>query len=646
MVQRPRRSSQKGSSAPPAEEEALLQRLKEALSDAEIRRVVASAVLVLDGPSQKRLLARLAPETAAALVPALAPPRKDARSPKPAPVAAGKGKVRQEWDRLWQDWAHVVDESGAEHGDYVHQDADWEAPYLDPYSIANDLDAIASRIRGLMPRVIAEGIASDFSFAQAIREMDDALYAGLPDWIADGSGEPCCLGREATACLLEWEWTVAQREGRDAAAFLDDIRDLETSLKKVDLDDQAMTTFVSGLSDEQLRALLASMERQRSSPRWADAFTHAHGCWPGILRHLFKRWNPTRFAEISRANIAQDWTLALPLVASAVKRKAFAEAATIIDEALRARLRLDETKRWNPCEELLVQQLSRYGEDEGTKLATLLRRWWETAQGQGQQDLAAALALQITALDSAEDGERMLDAFRAFPPQFHPIREALFANWRALIVGRTLDIWRDGDRVACGDWVSALVDAARAGPGGAALFHDAVRAALEEARAVRVATPQPMWSQRWNPHQGATESLFALAILTRDLDATVPTLKGLAPKLWKLFAAENHDVRKRLAATRRRWCKFLGGESLVPEIVTFWRENAVRFVPDPGSITGDYSHSTDWLAAVREINPKAASEVCARWAAAYHRKRNLWRDLAQRNFPIPPGVRGSRELEG
>jgi hypothetical protein len=80
--------------------------------------------------------------------------------------------------------------------------------------------------------------------------------------------------------------------------------------------------------------------------------------------------------------------------------------------------------------------------------------------------------------------------------------------------------------------------------------------------------------------------------------------------------------------------------------VTFWRENAVRFVPDPGSITGDYSHSTDWLAAVREINPKAASEVCARWAAAYHRKRNLWRDLAQRNFPIPPEVRGSRELEG
>ena len=119
MVQSSRRSFRKRSSAVPPEEDALLRRLEEALSDEEIRRVVASAVLVLDGASQKRLLARLGPETAAALVPALAPPRKDARSPKPAMVAAGKGKLRQEWDRLWQDWAHVVDESGAEHGDYV-----------------------------------------------------------------------------------------------------------------------------------------------------------------------------------------------------------------------------------------------------------------------------------------------------------------------------------------------------------------------------------------------------------------------------------------------------------------------------------------------------------------------------------------------
>ena len=100
------------------EEDSLLRRLDEALSEEEIRRMVASSLLVLDDASRKRLLAR---------------------SQKAAVPAAGKGKLRQEWDRLWQEWNRIIDESGAEHGDYVHQDADWEPPYIDTYSIGLDL---------------------------------------------------------------------------------------------------------------------------------------------------------------------------------------------------------------------------------------------------------------------------------------------------------------------------------------------------------------------------------------------------------------------------------------------------------------------------------------------------------------------------
>ena len=195
---------------------------------------------------------------------------------------------------------------------------------------------------------------------------------GDPLWEESECGDRC-LGPEATACLLEWEWASAQREGRDAPAFLDDVRDLETRLDNVGLDDKAIRSFVLGLSDEHLRSVLASMVRQRSSARWADAFTRAHGCWAEILRVLSQRWNPALHAEISRANIAQDWTLALPLVKNAVKRKAFAEAATLIDEALRSRLRLDRGARWEPREELLVQRAQAYyGEEGSAKLATLL----------------------------------------------------------------------------------------------------------------------------------------------------------------------------------------------------------------------------------------------------------------------------------
>lgn len=369
VFKRSRRSSHKKSSGALSQEDSLLQRLDEALSEEEIRRVVASSLLVLDDASRKRLLARVAPETAAALISALDPPRKTARNQKATVPAAGKGKLRQEWDRLWQEWARIVDETGAETGDYVHQDADWEPPYIDTYSIGLDLDAVAAKMHSLIPRVIAEGIDPGFSFAQAIREMDEGLYVGQLDWVVEGIGEDCCLGPKATTCLLEWEWKAAQGEGRDAAAFLDEVRDLEAGLHQVVLDGQAIKTFVRGLSHEQRQIVLASMERQRLSPRWTEAFTRAYGCWAEILRDLSKRWKPELHLEISRANIAQDWTLALPLVEDAVKRKAFAEATDIIDEALRSRLRRAANERWKPCEELLVErEVWNHGDDQSPRL--------------------------------------------------------------------------------------------------------------------------------------------------------------------------------------------------------------------------------------------------------------------------------------
>jgi hypothetical protein len=628
-----RRASGKRPAVPP-EEDTLLRGLEAALSDDEIRRVLACALLVLDDDARERLLACLAPETGAALGPVLSRPRARAGASKAPAAAAGKGKLRQDWDRLWAEWDEVVEESGQEHGKYIRQDADWEQPYLDTTSVERDLEAIASRIRALIPRVVAP----EFSFAHTLDEMDEALFAGLPDWIEPG--ERCHLGAEATACLLAWEWAVAEREGRDASAFLDGIRDLEARLKKIALDHDVIQIFVLALSDEQLRSVLANMVRQRSSARWGDAFSRARGCWAEIVRKLSRRWNPVLHAETSRANIAQDWTLALPLIEDAVKRKSLTEAATLIDEALRSRLRLDKPAGWEPREELLVErEHSYYGDDESAKLAALLRRWQQIANAQGQADLAAALALQIVALRKAEHGDVMLEAFAAIPQQFQTMRDGLFAQWRALIARRTLQIWHDDRKVTCGDWVASLVDSARAGAKGAKAFRAAVRAALDEARANLADKPKPARGWHCTAHHRGPSSLFALAVLTRDLDATAPTFKKAAPRLWRLLDAESSEERNALAATRRTWCARLGGPSLIPEVMGFWRQHATSFVPDPGATTGDYSMIADWLAAVEELNPNAAREMISGWVTAHHRKRNLWRDLAQRGVRVPAELR-------
>lgn len=635
----------KTSPTAPFEDDALVRRIDAALSEDEIRLVLAVALRGLSDANRTDLLGRLPSETAATVGALLSPPPRAAVRERPQVPVASKGKLRQEWDRLWQQWQAVVEETTHERGKYVEQEADWESPYVDITAVSDDLDAIAAKMRPLIPRILAAGAAPDFSFAEAVKDLNEDLFADLPEWLDPRLGDGCFLGPEATSCLLEWEWATAQRDGRAAPAFVDDLRDLESGLGELGLDMQTIEEFVLGLSNEDLRALLESITRQRDSERWKDAFARAHGCWAVILRQLARRWDPALFAETSRANIAQDWTLSIPLVKAAIKRKAHAEAATLIDEALRSLLRPDKSGGWDPRQQLLTHRVwsGGYDGEKSPNVANLLGLWQTTAEAQNQADLAAALAIQITALSDIDEGDVMLDALRAVPPRFEKVRAALFADWRKHVVIRTLQTSETTLPARCGGWVGALVDAAWTSRGAAAGFGAAVRAALEEARAAPEQALRPALAG-WSPsHERHARPLFPLAILTRDLDATSPTLNKVAPRLFKLLGAQIGSERNRLDSTRRAWCKRLGGPSLLPEVIAFWRDNAARFVPDPGGYTGDYAASADWLAAVHEINPAAAGELLARWVEPHLKKRNLWRDLAQRGLSIPDGVASSRK---
>jgi hypothetical protein len=531
-----RNRSRRKRSAVSSGEEALQARLEAALSERELRRVLAAALVDLDDGARARLVARVGADTGAALGLALKAPPRGGRRARAAIPPAGKGKALQEWERLWGEWDAVVLDTGHEGGAYILREADWEPPYLDASALAADLDAVAVRMLPLVGRVVRDRIAPDSSLADALGTLDDDLGAGLPDGIDPDECEPCALGPAATSCLLEWEWAVAKRDARGAPAFLDDIRDLESRLRYVGLDQAAVRKFVLGLPDAELRALLESMTRQRSTTRWAEAFTQARGGWAEILRALSRRWSPALHAEVSRAAIAEEWTLALPLVEDAVKRGGLSDARGLIDEAVRSLLRLDESGGWDPRRELLVRRVQLSGgESEDAKIGALLRLWRRTAAGQGQIDLATALSLQITALREAEKGDVMLEAFREVPPAHHEVHDALFADWRGLIVERTLRTWRSSPRVPCGGWVPALVDAARAGPDGVAVFHAAVRGVLEEARSALAVEPRPARRHGWPAFDRDPGPLRALAILALDLDSAAPMLKERAAKLLTLL---------------------------------------------------------------------------------------------------------------
>jgi hypothetical protein len=127
-----------------AEARALLELLAHGLSQEEIQRVLASALLALDERGRDRLLTRLGAETGATLRRLLA---SRGRTRTKAPPAPGSAKIREEWDKAWSEWEACVAESGDEDGRYVVREHHWEEPYLDGSSLAQDLEPLAARMR-------------------------------------------------------------------------------------------------------------------------------------------------------------------------------------------------------------------------------------------------------------------------------------------------------------------------------------------------------------------------------------------------------------------------------------------------------------------------------------------------------------------
>lgn len=599
------------------EERALLELLAHGLSEEEIQRVLACALLALDEQGRDRLFGRLGPETGATLRRLLT---SRARSRTKAPPSPGSAKIRQEWDKVWSEWEACVAESGDEDGRYVVREHHWEEPYLDGLTLAGDLEPIAARMRTILERVMDEDLDPDFSFVSAIETLDEEIGSGLPEWMDRSSGDGCALGPEVTSCLLEWEWRAYRRDGRSTFELADAIRKLEASVKIVSLDDDTIVRFIRGLGDAEQQAVLRGIDAHRSASHWATVLGAAHSGWFKIHQALAKRWDPALFEEASRKNIAQDWTLALPLVADLVRRKAFDQAGPLIEAAVRALLRLGPEEAWDPRETLLISRsVLRYGHDSPADAFRLLESWRTVARGLTHDELACALELQVAVGRRWADGDAALEAFRRAPsPEFASMRDRLFADWRSLIVEETLEREPDRQEPPGSVWVLALVDAARAGADGAVSFRRAVRQWLEQAGR----TPASLQQSR-----------HALGTLTLDLDPGA-SLGRASPTLHRLLSTRSHG-KPTVTASRRRWVARLGVADLFPEVLEFWRRHAASLVPDPARAAGsNYDDCAEWLAAVFELDSTAYQRLVHAWAGSHARRKNLWLAITRKRLPL------------
>lgn len=589
----------------------ILDALHQTLSEREIQLVLARGLQALGDAGQKRLFARLDPDTSAVLRAVLEPTSKDrdAREVKP-----GKDKLRQEWKARRSEWDECIAESGLEDGKYVCQDEHWEPPYLAMDSVTADLEQIARRMRPLLGRVWDEGLDPDFSFAGALEAAAEEAGVGLPDWM--DAGEAPGFGREVTTCLLEWEWRAARRDGVSAFQFLDRVRRLERSLQKATLDEDAIAAFVAALGADEQREILRGFERYHETDQWVEVLGNARSGWFLAYQRLARKWDPKLFAKSCRDNIAQDFRLALPLVTERLRRKAYADALALIEEAVRAMLQLDVGQTWDPRNGLLIRHpaLAYQCWDLERAHFRLLEAWRKAAAGLGEDEVACALDLQIVVGRKRDDWDAVLAAFRGASKPC----EALFADWRTDAVERSVGVLGSRNTPPEPNWVHAVVDATRAGK--ADVFLDAARHWLRETER----TPAALARHR-----------SAFATLALDIDGAGHFEKR-CPTLHRLLSRERSGARE-ADGVRRRWIAHLGGFDLFPDVVAFCKRNARTLVPDPSHAhASNYEDCAQWMAGILELDADAYRAILRGWFVDHRRRRNLWQALAGRRLPMPP----------
>ena len=601
------------------EERELLERLSRSLSDEELRRVLAGGLLALEVKGAVGdLVERLGPDTGAALRAALATPAGGARGRvRAGPLAPGKARVRQEWERAWAEWAACVAETGDEEGRYVIREPSWETPTMDIESLEEDLDRIARRLLPLIPRVVDDDLFPGFDFAGEVRGMDEDLGAGLPEWILAAEG--WSLGPGATRALLDWEWRSGQRSGRSAFDFANRICGLEDSLSTLGLDGGVISKFVAALPPADRRLVLEGIRARAGADHWKRALESPRTTWAGIHLELARRNDPALYLETCAANMEQDWRLGLPVLRDFLKMGDPGAALEVARKAADA-MSHDPGIPWDPRETLLDGAIWGYDRSPGEVL-DLLDGWRRAAAALGDGETAAALRLQIAACDGREKPDHFLDEVRAVQGDFPPVADRLFVRWRARVCLRTdripLSGRMDWDAEDAG-WVHALVDAARAGPGAGETLARGLRewlAAVREAPDSRV-------------RAGAL-----LGILTLDLDheGRVTRHSRALHRLLDRIVGRFGDPA--LRKWRRLWLQRLGARVVLDEVLEVWKRVAIPLVPDPAEgASPDYGECADWLAVAAELDPEGCRTLLARWSVDHRRRRNLWKKLRARGL--------------
>ncbi len=584
----------------------LLSLIDGSLSDAERRQVLAAALLSLDAVGLERLYTRLAQDTSTTLRTLLARLDGD-RTAAPQPSIH---RLEQEWRQAWSTWDDIIDASSDEEGEFIEQEAHWEAPYLDVYTIGKRLEAVAERLLPIADRVLSDGLEPDFELMDRVDDDIRAIGAGLPEWFGEHHFDGL-LGPKLTALVLRWQ-RLSALEGATGHTVLEAVRLAEADSDRWSLDDEALLAFVHSMSDDHQRELFGGIAEKRNEPHWASVLTSTWSPWFTINRLLAQRWDPAAELAICRAGIASDWSLAIPVLEDILERHALDEAEPVIEEALATLLRLRGEERWDPLRGLLVDHRAlRYRHRPATQLPALLRLCGRLAACRGEDELASSWEAQAVLYECWHEWDAVLDYLATLRADQKPrLASHFFELWSAMLVQRSSRHRYGEDLSPDKSWVPLLARAAWEGTS-PDLTLSKLSGWLDDA----ASSPESFGIARpW------------LAVLTQDVG-----LDGAASTLLELLG----DQCSRDAPSRRAQLRRVGVGGLASKLLATWSRNAVELVPDPrDNRKSSYGPHAAWLEAVHELSATAYARVVADWRRDHGRRRNLWKAIRGRGLPV------------
>ncbi len=580
--------------------------LASSLADDELPDALAAALLNLDEEGWARLEEQLAEDTAATLRRAFEASR--GRRRRPVREMAGRARLEQDWRRLWERWHTCVGESSDEHGRYVLQERHWEPPWLDGGSVLVDLDDVAAEMRRLAPGLLREGVDEDLDMIEVAVELGELIGEHLPEWIREPY-DGVALGPELTSLTLEWEWGRRNRKGvfALASALLAAERRRSYGL----FDEDALTSFFSGLAEEDGRELLEAMDAHAGSGPWAEALEDGFSMWFRLRQMLAMRFKPEDFERRCLEVLDARWEEGLPLLERWAAAGRAAEvlriASRVAPRALGHNMVGASLEDADPRRHLYAAGRRSFCAGRGEDPLIRLVRVWCNAAGQAsEEELRGALKVQLALLEGPGDGGGVLKAISAIDGRFEGTRARLLAAWKEYAVALTFGYWAEGEVPGSG-YVRALVDAAWTED--ASLAREAVCSWLDGL-----------------PDEPERMVDIGLATLTRDLDVS-QTLAERLPSLHVLLD-ELHLEKHLFEGWRRAAFARIGAGELLDRAIATWRRVITGLVPDPSHARGSrYAYFVVWMAAARELDPEGAERLLGRWRMEHARRRKLWREL-------------------